>query len=61
MLSECKDQLKQLAWTLDKPVNNIYTAIKELADLANVTNQPLTPLQHVKYAYILLQKISSVS
>eukprot|EP00957_Ditylum_brightwellii_P185072 14093809-Ditylum_brightwellii.AAC.1 len=55
-LRELKIQVKGLIYSPAEPVDTIFAKIEELADVAELAKNPITELQKIDYAYLLLQK-----
>ena len=52
-----KDRVQIFSFPITEPVDSIFGAIDDLANLARIAKYPLTEQQKIDFAYLILQHI----
>ena len=55
-LTELKNQVENLTFNPREPIDNVFTEIEDLADIADIAKSPLTEQQKIDFAYLILQQ-----
>lgn len=54
MLAEKSQDISQMSYTVNLPIDIVFNAVEDLADFAELAGTPLTQPQTVQYAYLIL-------